>query len=353
MRHPFFRRLLPLLLCVALSHPAQAAGRLESLLGRLASTTTDLIGSVTAPLDGLLLGVAQLAPAGIGHVLIQLQGHNLVLAGGTAAFDARFEQDGRMRRFVVIRPEPIVAGAPVLLMFHGNGGTAEQQANLSEVADLVASEGVWAVLPEALDGSWDDDPAYPRGIDDVGFVGAVLDRLLAEFPLDPERIYAAGVSNGSFLASRLACEMSGRIAGFGIVAGTITGGLARACAPSQPRPIMLVAGTADPLVPYYGGRLGLRSAPEAYAFWLERHGCDAAATRSTAMPDLQDDGTTVDLQWNTACTSGKEVRLYTVNNGGHAWPGGWSYLVVPLVGTTSRDLQATREIWEFLQDQRR
>ena len=343
-------RLCGLLLLSACILPAQGAGFLESLLSRTTATVGSLAGGATEALDPLLIGATQLTPPYLDHVIIRLQGNNLVLAAGTAAFDATFQHNGRTRRFVVVSPDPAPADAPVLLLFHGNGGTAENQANLTEVADLVADEGVWAVMPSSVDGVWDDDPARPKGYDDVGFAAAVIAQLQANFSVDPQRVYAAGLSNGAFMALRLACELSDRIAGFGIVAGSMTTGLESACAPVSPRPLMIVAGTRDLIVPYSGGRLGVRSGPQAFSFWLGRSGCNPAQTLSSALPDIANDGTTVSLQANSSCTSGSEVRLYTVNGGGHAWPGGWQYLPVPLIGTTSQDMKATREIWDFLRD---
>lgn len=343
--------LLGILLLPIVLLPARAAGPLESLLSRTVNTVGTLAGGTTEALDPLLIGATQLTPPFLDHVVIRLQGNNLVLAAGTAAFDASFQHNGRTRRFVVVRPEPAVADAPVLLLFHGNGGTAENQANLTEVADLVAAEGVWAVMPASVDGVWDDDPARPKGYDDVGFAAAMIDQLEANFSIDTQRVYAAGLSNGSFMTMRLACELSGRIAGFGIVAGSLTGGLESACIPVTPRPLMLVAGTRDLIVPYNGGRIGMRSVPQAFAFWLGRNGCNPAQTLASSLPDIASDGTTVGLQANTACVSGSEVRLYTVTGGGHAWPGGWQYLPVPLIGTTSQDMDATQEIWEFLRDE--
>jgi polyhydroxybutyrate depolymerase len=340
-----------LLLLSSLVLPAHAAGFLESLLSRTVDTVVTASDGVTQVLDPLLVGTLQLTPEGLDHVVIRLQGNNLVLAAGTAAFDASFEHNGRTRRFVVVRPEPAVADAPVLLLFHGNGGTAENQANLTEVADLVAAEGVWAVMPASVDGVWDDDPARPKGYDDVGFTAAVLDQLQANFSIDSQRVVAAGLSNGSFMTMRLACELSDRIAGFGIVAGSLTGGLESACAPVAQRRLMLVAGTRDLIVPFNGGRIGVRSLPQTFSFWLGRNGCNPAQTLSSALPDLASDGTTIGLQANSACVSGREVRLYTVTGGGHAWPGGWQYLPVPLIGTTSQDMKATQEIWEFLRDE--
>src|SRR3546814_12629139 len=88
-------------------------------------------------------------------------------------------------------------------MLHGNGGTAENQANISYVADLVAATGSWAVLPDALDGTWNQDPGHSNGIDDVGFLAAVIEILPNNFPVDPLHIAISGLSNGAFMAGRL------------------------------------------------------------------------------------------------------------------------------------------------------
>lgn len=329
-------------------------GPLDDAAGQVGNLVTTIGAALPEPIGNLLVGVAQTLPTGIRQGIIRLMGNNLQLMAGTAAFDATFTHNGLSRRFVVIRPQPVRSGlAPVLLLLHGNGGTAENQANIAEVAQLVADAGVWAVMPQAVDGVWDDDPARPKGRDDVGFVRAIIDVLTAGFAVDAQRVSAAGLSNGAFMASRLACEASERIAGFGFVAGSITGGLAASCAPLKARRIMLVNGTTDPIVPYDGGRIGLRSVPQAFAFWLGMHGCVAASTRASELPDLAADGTTIQLQANNSCGSGQEVRLYTVRNGGHAWPGGWQYLPIATIGTTSQDIEATREIWQFVRDARR
>ncbi len=233
-------------------------------------------------------------------------------------------------------------------MLHGNGGTAENQGNITNAADLVAAQGVWVVLPDALNGTWNGDPANPTGIDDVGFIADAIAILTDNFRADASRIYASGLSMGAFMAERFACERSDLIAATALVAGTITGGLSRACSPANPRPIMFMSGAADPIVPYNGGRIGVQSAPYAFDFWLSLLNCSASASVVTNLPDVANDATTVSLTQNSGCGSGGEVRLYTVNDGGHAWPGGWQYLPVPIIGRTSADIDATEEIWAFV-----
>jgi len=337
-----------LALAIAIGSPAGHAGLLQTTTGTVLRLLANISGLVTSPVGDLLVGTTQNAGRLLAHTTVRIQGRYLLLARDTAAFDVTFTHDGRERQLLVVRPQTAVAGAPVLLMLHGNGGTAENQANLTEAADLVAAEGVWVVLPEALNGTWNDDPGNSIGIDDVGFLADVIEVLISTFEVDASRIYISGLSNGAFMAERFACERSDLIAAAAIIAGTVSTGLRNACAPATPRPIMFMNGTADLIVPYDGSRLGVRSAQEAFELWLSRHNCTADLTEITPLPDSRNDGTTITLASNRACGSGGEVRLYTVNGGGHAWPGGWQYLPIPLIGRTSTDLHATYEIWDFV-----
>ena len=75
--------------------------------------------------------------------------------------------------------------------------------------------------------------------------------------------------------------------------------------------------------------------------------CSEIYKTDAFLADTSNDGTTVELLRYPVCASGGEVRLYTINNGGHAWPGGWQYLPVPVIGTTSTDIDATEEIVNF------
>lgn len=334
-----------ILLSAGASH---AANGLQVLYGTVMRTLADISGTVTSPVGDILVGTAQVAGSWLANTVVRIQGRYVTIPRGTAAFEISFTSGGETRRMLVIRPEPARADAPVMLMLHGNGGTGENQANLSSVGNLVATTGIWAVMPDALNGTWDDDPGNALGIGDVAFLSSVIEIMTSNFLADAERVYVAGMSNGAFMAERLACERSDLIAGAAVIAGTITGELARSCSPASPRPILFVAGTADPIVPYDGSRLGLQSAEAAFSAWLTWHNCLSSASTTVALPDIAFDGTTVSLTRNSACGSGGEVRLYTVNGGGHAWPGGWQYLPIPIIGRTSEDINATQEIWDFV-----
>ncbi|WP_438803101.1 extracellular catalytic domain type 1 short-chain-length polyhydroxyalkanoate depolymerase [Frankia tisae] len=249
--------------------------------------------------------------------------------------------DGRQRTYLVHVPSvaapatsamPATRGAlPVVLVLHGGGGSArqaEQQTGMSAVADR---EGFLAVYPDGTGRrqtallTWNAGTccgyAHDNGVDDVGFVAALLDQLSRDYPVDPARIYATGMSNGAMMSYRLGCELAGRIAAIAPVSGAMN---TTACAPSRPLPVIAFHGTADDKVRYDGGEssIGLRqgderadrSVAEAMAFWTGRDGCPATPARSRQ-------GAVVHGVYGP-CALGGAVELYSITGAGHAWPGG-------------------------------
>lgn len=321
--------------------------RLAAWVG--AALALGVMGHAMAAEGSYTVGPTLVAPKTVGTV-VKIHGNNLVLAAKTAAFDVTLTHNGLVRTFTVVRPEPAVSGAAMMLVLHGRGGNAEGQATITNLAKSVAAQGYWAVLPQYYDNTWDDNPGLNPGIDDVGFARRILDIMQGPFAVDPARTYASGFSNGGFMAQRLACELSDRIAAFAFVATSITRGLYNSCVPAVPRPVMFVHGTTDPVVPWAGNsQLALQSVDNAVSMWTARLGCGLNPTQQTL--DSANDGTSIDL-FRYSCGA-KAVRLYRVNNGGHTWPGGSQYLPVNVIGKTSSDMQATDEIWNFVKGYRR
>jgi polyhydroxybutyrate depolymerase len=57
----------------------------------------------------------------------------------------------------------------------------------------------------------------PIAAKDIGFLNALLAKLMDKYPIDPQRVYIYGYSSGADMAHRMACVNAGRFAG--IVAG--------------------------------------------------------------------------------------------------------------------------------------
>jgi polyhydroxybutyrate depolymerase len=124
-----------------------------------------------------------------------------------------------------------------------------------------------------------------------------------------------------------------------------------ACKPAAPISIMFIHGTQDPLVKIDGGVVARRngrsvSLREAVDFWRRVNHASELPSR-TELPDRQTDGTHVRRQLYRNADDDVEVVVYTIDGGGHTWPGGAQYLPVSLVGRTSANLDATETIWAF------
>src|SRR5690606_31858506 len=90
--------------------------------------------------------------------------------------------------------------------------------------------------------------------------------------VDPDRIYATGMSNGGHMSHRLACEAADVFAAVAPVAGsmTVTGN----CTPAEPISVLHFHGTSDSIVPYDGYPLVMPGAQETMKGWAARSGCD-------------------------------------------------------------------------------
>ncbi|MEC3917853.1 extracellular catalytic domain type 1 short-chain-length polyhydroxyalkanoate depolymerase [Nocardia sp. CDC160] len=285
------------------------------------------------------------------------------LARAAADTTVTLEFGGLQRQYLIHYPANHPPGAlPAVLVFHGGGGSAQNTASAFGFDKLSDADGFLAIYPEGYEKSWndgrgDDTNASAANIDDVGFVAAVIDRLIANDSVDPARVYATGMSNGGMFTEDLGCRLSDKLAAIAPVAGPLPEADVSACAPTHSLPVLEIHGTSDPIVPYDGGVVritsghhGAGSSPvlsvdATQQLWREKNACDAAST--TQLPQRTDDGTSVTVQ-SSDCANGTTVQLYSIANGGHTWPGGPQYLPQALVGKVSHQFDASEVIWRFL-----
>ncbi len=280
-------------------------------------------------------------------------------AGGPATVGRTIRIGTLERRYLLHTPGAYPRGGPAGLAFvlHGGGGTGRSMERMTGFNDLADREGFVAVYPDAVERNWNDgrdDPnirSQREHVDDVGFISALITLLTREFGIDPRRVYATGISNGAFMSQRLAVELSDRI----VAVAPVVGGMAprlRERTPNTPVSVLVMNGTDDPLVPYRGGAVARNrgetlGVAEIVRFWVTRNRC-VDRPEVAFLPDRDPaDGTRVRRSVYAACAGKTEVVLYAVEGGGHTWPSGPQYLPVAIIGRTSRDIDATRVIWEF------
>ena len=269
---------------------------------------------------------------------------------GVSANSQTYEEtvtvDGEARTFLVHVPDGLSSPAPLVLSFHGKWGQGQDQLRLSGMNDLSDREGFIVVYPDGKNKEW--DAGIRQGIlkrrlgDDKSFVRAMVRELQQDFNIDSKRIYATGMSNGAAFVHRLACEMPDLIASVAAVAGTIAPSIDASCQPSRPISVLQISGTDDPIVPY-GGNLILESVDSTVSGWSARNACSGQPQKRELSGGIEE------VQYES-CQRDTEVVLYTVDGGGHTWPGGWQYAPVSVVGTTSTAINASETIWRFFED---
>ncbi len=277
----------------------------------------------------------------------------LVLVVSVAVLDrtnGSIVSSGKPRSYLLFVPPSYdrTKPTPLVISMHGAAGWPAQQMNLSRWNRLAESQGFIVVYPSGSDVPkiWHVD----RGAGltrDVSFISALIDTLEATYNIDPTRIYANGLSAGGGMAFVLSCTLSDRIAAVGLVAAAQP--MDRGwCTDQRPLPMIAFHGAADPIVPYQGGPLGDPFNPVKVMFppvrdwvagWARRNRCGPKPVESGVAPDV----TRIEY---TRCAGDATVMLYTIQGGGHSWPGG-KPLPEWWVGPTSRSIDATSQMWTF------
>lgn len=243
-------------------------------------------------------------------------------------------------------------GAPLILALHGGGGSADQFARSSGLARPANRLGYAVIFPEGTgragtrNGGYCCGSAARNGVDDMAFLDAVIADAARRFGLDAGRVYLTGMSNGAIMAETYAARRAARIRAVAGVAGTMDTSRNRVTAPV---PLLHIHGTADPMVPYAGGqgdssltRTDFASVASVEAAFLAPF---PMLSRSERVIDPAADGMRV-IERNYSDGRGRaQVRILTVEGGGHAWHG--SRRAARQGGT--RDIDATAEVLRFFE----
>jgi polyhydroxybutyrate depolymerase len=273
----------------------------------------------------------------------------------------RLDHGGLQRRYLIHVPPGLDPTKPaaLLLAFHGGGGYAEYMADDSRYGLLGQADrsGFVVVFPNGYSrfpggrlATWNAGgccgDARDKGIDDVGFVRAIVADVQARVTVDPQRIFATGMSNGGMMAYRLACEAADVFRAVAAVAGTEA---VAQCRPSRPVAILHIHARNDTHVLFNGGAgpdafrdtakvMDFVAAPETVSRWAVRNQCVASPQRVLEVPGGY-------CERYSGCRSGSPVQLCVTESGGHSWPG--ARTVRPGKEAASQALDANEQMWSF------
>ncbi len=250
--------------------------------------------------------------------------------------------DGIYRTYRLFVPPGFVPAENPAIVFnlHGLGSNAEQQEAYSLMNDVAMLERFLVCYADGENNSWNLGLGQ---VDDIGLIGALIDRFTLTHNVDPQRVYACGMSQGGYFSFVLSCQLADRIAAIATVSASMAQGLPAFCNPPRPVPVFMINGTADAIVPYTGGVQNI-AVNDAIAHWVAHNGCATPAVISPIPDAAPTDGCTASRADFGGCTQGTEVDLIAVTGGGHTWPGA----TIP-IGVTCQDFDASTEIWLFFE----
>lgn len=282
--------------------------------------------------------------------------------------------DGKKRFFNVHLPYKINLPSsydpsnsyPLVFVFHGGGGNGiniEDTTNFTQKADeeefIVVYPYGTGVLNKILL-TWNCGfccgYALRNNIDDIGFIRVLYEHIENEYSINPNMVYATGISNGGIMSYRVGAELSDIFAAIAPVAAQIGGQatiddeLWQIPEPDNPVSVIAFNGMNDTRVPYDGGRplegnahvYSWMSTNESISFWVEHNNCN-----TTPEQYISESGKIIVDIYHGGINN-TEVTLVTIVDGTHSWPGGKKgWLGGP---EPTQEISATDMIWDFFKD---
>jgi polyhydroxybutyrate depolymerase len=260
--------------------------------------------------------------------------------------------DGITRTYTLNLPPGYLLSSNFSLVIglHGGGGNASQFETSSKLTDKANASGFIVVYPEGTGfiRTWNAGTccgsAVTNNVNDVKFIGQLIDLLVANYKINRKKVYATGHSNGGMLCYRLACELSNKIAAIAPNASTMV--VTSPCNPARRMPLLHMHSKLDQNIPYTGGYgngiSGVYAPPidSVMNVWSAVNACPPAMPITTVT-------TGYTLKRWLLCANNTAIHYYLTNDGGHSWPGG-------LPGSSNGDITSTAInandlLWNFFQ----
>jgi polyhydroxybutyrate depolymerase len=239
-------------------------------------------------------------------------------------------QGMRPRKYYVNVPSTYVPGtaSPLLIGFHGIGGSAAIFREWSKLDLYVEERGMIAVYPEGYGPEFGVEASWNAGLccglanlnelDDVTLTSAIIDSIEAKYMIDKSRVWAVGFSNGGMLSYRLACELSEKITAIGVGAGSL---MSKNCNTTKPVSIIHLHGASDADILFNGsGFYNTRDVVSNITTVNAQFGCIDVSSSITKVEGQTD--------WKWSCQNGTDVQIIKYEGQGHEWTFAWTKEVI-------------------------
>ena len=289
----------------------------------------------------------------------------IVASSYTQNLNKKILVDGIERAYIVHLPPSFhsLQKLPLIFALHGGGGTAKGAVDLYNLETLADKNNFIVVYPDAINKAWNIPGMTSRvkkldtSIDDAHFIAVLLDTMIANYKADNKNIFCTGISRGAMFSFYLADVLNERIKAIAPVCGGISQTMAKTYSFKKPVSVLMINGTADPLVNYNGGygKMNKRNEGNEDADMLPAEDlvkkiialnhCDTKP-KTTALPDTDAGDGCTETEYLYDCSNVK-VDFIKIENGGHTWAGGTQYLPRFIIGRLCEDFSASQKIFDF------
>ncbi len=273
---------------------------------------------------------------------------------------------------------PAPGKRPLVILLHGHGASAAMAFGKGKIRDPAAAwldiadrENLLLIAPEGATGSdnrqgWNDcraDAATNPATDDVGLLGALIDKAVAEHNADAAQVYITGISNGGGMTYRAAIELKHPVAAIAVLSMPMAAS-SRCAAPTRPLPVLFTHGTSDKIVPYAGGPVGnwvLKgrgtgvSAEETVRQWRELAKLpDTPQVTRLPKRNSSDPTSATRYVWGQDPAQ-LQVVFLKIDKGGHTQPSitrRFAWPLTILLGAQNSDVEFAEEAWSFFKTKR-
>jgi len=278
-----------------------------------------------------------------------LERNSPAVAPAAGVTHGTLRHDDAERTYRLFVPSGVAPGElmPLVVGLHGGLGWGDQFAANSRFEATAQAEGFIAVFPDGQNRTWNGGnccgAAARNDVDDVGFLAELIDDLAGRLPIDRDRVFVTGHSNGGIMAFRFACERPALVKAIAPVAGSLE---IKSCPAPAGTSLLAIHGDSDRSHPIEGGQgprsiagVDFVSMEDSMAMWTKAMGCEAT-------PEHRTTGAITSTAW-TQCKDGSRASYLVVAGADHPWPGGTGGVASGVDASTALD--ATAAIWAFFE----
>jgi polyhydroxybutyrate depolymerase len=232
---------------------------------------------------------------------------------------------GGDRPVTVNLPDTLANPAPLLILLHSASTSGAHQENYMRLAPIAKKSGLIYIAPDGttnLEGKrfWNASKSccnrYSQEVDDVAYINSLIDEISAKTPVDPQRIYLIGHSNGAFMSYTFACKTQ-RVAAIVSIAGAMDQN--PECLPTTPVSLLNIHGTADKVIKVNGGVMNNNSYTSAATTMHTIASLNKCTKQAQAKkdfePTIKGAETTV---INYACETHTHLQFWKITDGSHS-----------------------------------